>query len=48
MGSCHLCRPTRDTILNVGSWDEVDLGTRMDESAYEVVPHVIGTLRKAG
>ena len=47
MGSCHLCRPTREMIVSAGSWDEVDLVRREDESGFEVIPHVVGVLRKA-
>ncbi|KAF4120924.1 Methyltransferase domain [Geosmithia morbida] len=47
MGSCHLCRPTRDWILNSGSWDSVDLTARSDETEFEMIPHIIGSLTKS-
>ncbi|KAM0321714.1 hypothetical protein ACHAQA_009953 [Verticillium albo-atrum] len=46
IGGCRLCRPTGATLRGVGRWDEVDLVQPRDESAYEVVPHIMGTLTK--
>lgn len=47
MGSCHLCRPTRDWIVEAGSWDSVDLADKEGEAWYEMIPHTVGTLTKA-
>lgn len=47
IGSCRLCRPTGDWIIQAGSWDSVDIASCPDASAYELVPHVAGSLVKA-
>jgi hypothetical protein len=47
MGTCQLCRPTTDTLQKIGEWESIDLAVRSTESRYAVMPHVVGTLKKA-
>jgi SAM-dependent methyltransferase len=47
VGSCHLCRPTLDTIIASGEWDDYDLASPSGESSWEIIPHLIGALTKA-
>ncbi|KJK76442.1 hypothetical protein H634G_08333 [Metarhizium anisopliae BRIP 53293] len=46
MGSCRICRPTDQTLRDVGIWNKFDLTTSPDEPPYAVLPHVIGVLTK--
>ncbi|KAG0282211.1 hypothetical protein BGZ96_000734 [Linnemannia gamsii] len=46
MGSCRLCRDTETTLRATGAWQEIDLAQSPDHTGYEVIPTIIGTLRK--
>lgn len=46
MGGCRLCRRTSKTLGDLGHWEKIDLAQPSDESRFEVVPHVFGTLTK--
>ncbi|KHN96600.1 phospholipid methyltransferase [Metarhizium album ARSEF 1941] len=46
MGPCRICRPTDQTLRDVGTWSKFDLATSPDEPPYAVMPHVIGVLTK--
>ncbi|KAF8943232.1 hypothetical protein BGZ47_005656 [Haplosporangium gracile] len=46
MGSCRLCRDTEKSLRSAGVWQEVDLAQPSDQTDYEVIPHILGTLRK--
>ncbi|KAJ6789071.1 hypothetical protein PWT90_00373 [Aphanocladium album] len=46
MGGCQICRPTLKNILAAGPFSEVNVGQPADETAYEVVPWVVGMLKK--
>ncbi|KAG0201726.1 hypothetical protein BGX28_005537 [Mortierella sp. GBA30] len=46
MGSCRICRDTERSLRTVGVWQEIDLAQPSDQTAYEVLPHIIGTLKK--
>lgn len=45
---CDICRPTDEWLLQAGKWDKVELKAGAGEGKYDTVPHVIGTLTKAG
>jgi len=45
---CDICRPTDEWLLQAGKWDRVELKAGAGEGKYDTVPHVIGTLTKAG
>jgi len=45
MGSCSLCRDTGKTLRTTGVWQDIDLAYS-DQTGYEAVPHIIGTLKK--
>ncbi|KPM35051.1 hypothetical protein AK830_g11523 [Neonectria ditissima] len=46
MGSCRICRATGKTLREAGPWEKIDLAQPSDEPAYQMVPHVLGTLTK--
>ncbi|KAG0318903.1 hypothetical protein BGZ99_005366 [Dissophora globulifera] len=46
MGSCRLCRDTEKSLRAAGVWQEIDLAQPPDHTGYEVIPHIIGTLKK--
>ncbi|KAG9062147.1 hypothetical protein KI688_006479 [Linnemannia hyalina] len=46
MGSCRLCRDTEKSLRAAGVWQEIDLAQLPDQTGYEVIPHIIGTLKK--
>ncbi|KAH7123452.1 S-adenosyl-L-methionine-dependent methyltransferase [Dactylonectria estremocensis] len=46
IGGCRLCRPTGQTLGEINPWEKNDLVQPPDESKYEMVPHVFGTLTK--
>lgn len=46
IGGCRLCRPTGKTLGEINHWEKMDLVQPPDESEYEMVPHVFGTLTK--
>ncbi|KAH7117398.1 S-adenosyl-L-methionine-dependent methyltransferase [Dactylonectria macrodidyma] len=46
LGGCQLCRRTGETLLNVGSWSDVNLAPLDGETSWDIIPHVIGTLTK--
>ncbi|OAA42267.1 phospholipid methyltransferase [Metarhizium rileyi] len=46
MGSCRICRPTDQTLRDVGVWKKFDLAALPDEPPYAVLPHIIGVLTK--
>ncbi|OAA63027.1 Methyltransferase type 11 [Cordyceps fumosorosea ARSEF 2679] len=46
MGGCTLCRSTLENILAAGPFSEVNVGHPEDETGYEVIPWVMGILKK--
>ncbi|KAF9901005.1 hypothetical protein EC991_006621 [Linnemannia zychae] len=46
MGSCRLCRDTEKSLKDAGVWQEIDLAQPPDQTGYEVIPHIHGTLKK--
>ncbi|KAF9294862.1 hypothetical protein BGZ74_011070 [Mortierella antarctica] len=46
MGSCSLCRDTEKSLRTTGVWQEIDLAQPSDHTGYEVIPHIVGTLKK--
>ncbi|PNY25408.1 Methyltransferase-like protein 7B [Tolypocladium capitatum] len=46
VGSCRICRPTRDSLLAAGPWQKTDLVQPPEEPPYQVMPHILGTLTK--
>lgn len=46
MGSCRICRATGKSLRNAGPWEKIDLAQPPDEPAYQVLPHIFGTLTK--
>ncbi|KAH7148509.1 S-adenosyl-L-methionine-dependent methyltransferase [Dactylonectria macrodidyma] len=46
LGSCRICRATGKSLRNAGPWEKIDLAQPLDEAAYAVLPHVLGTLTK--
>ncbi|KAF9133997.1 hypothetical protein BGX30_012088 [Mortierella sp. GBA39] len=46
MGSCRLCRDTEKSLRAAGVWQEVDLAQPAEQTGYEVMPHIVGTLKK--
>lgn len=46
MGSCSLCRDTEKSLRATGVWQEVDLAQPPDQNGYEVIPQLVGTLKK--
>ncbi|KAI9900835.1 hypothetical protein N3K66_005097 [Trichothecium roseum] len=46
LGGCLLCRDTKKTLREAGPWSEIDLAQPPTEAAYQVVPHILGTLTK--
>ncbi|KAF4978541.1 hypothetical protein FZEAL_5074 [Fusarium zealandicum] len=47
MGSCQLCRPTLQSLVKTGDWENMDLTTQSNESSFEMLPHIVGTLTKS-
>ena len=45
---CDICRPTDEWLLQAGKWDKVELRAGVGEGKFDIVPHVLGTLTKAG
>ncbi|KAM0698632.1 hypothetical protein Q7P36_002099 [Cladosporium allicinum] len=45
---CDICRPTDEWLLQAGKWDKVELRAGVGEGKFDTVPHVLGTLTKAG
>ncbi|KAF9740681.1 hypothetical protein PMIN06_005011 [Paraphaeosphaeria minitans] len=46
IGGCELCRDTKKSLLQAGSWEKVDLVQPPEETWYATVPHIFGTLTK--
>lgn len=46
MGGCQICRPTLKNILAAGPFSEVNVAQPEGETAYEVIPWVMGMLKK--
>jgi SAM-dependent methyltransferase len=46
LGSCRLCRDTQASLRDAGAWQQIDVQRPTDESPYQMVPHVLGTLTK--
>ncbi len=46
MGGCQLRRSTLQNILAAGPFSEVNVGQPEDDTAYEVIPWVMGVLKK--
>ncbi|OAA71010.1 Methyltransferase type 11 [Akanthomyces lecanii RCEF 1005] len=46
MGGCQLCRPTLKNILAAGPFSEVNVSSAADDTPYEVIPWVMGVLKK--
>ncbi|SPO07178.1 uncharacterized protein DNG_09872 [Cephalotrichum gorgonifer] len=46
IGGCRLCRQTGKTLEALGRWEKIDLVQPPDESRFDVIPHVFGTLTK--
>ncbi|KAJ4155191.1 hypothetical protein LMH87_000448 [Akanthomyces muscarius] len=46
MGSCRICRPTEQTLRQVGPWKKFDLNVSPDEPVCAILPHVVGVLTK--
>ncbi|KAF9924091.1 hypothetical protein FBU30_005904 [Linnemannia zychae] len=46
MGSCSLCRETEKTLNAVGVWQDIDLAQPAGSIGCEVIPQLIGILKK--
>ncbi|KAM3514320.1 hypothetical protein MY11210_001995 [Beauveria gryllotalpidicola] len=46
VGGCQLCRSTLQNILAAGPFSEVNVGQPTDQPRYEVIPWVMGVLKK--
>ncbi|KAG0026628.1 hypothetical protein BGZ82_009377 [Podila clonocystis] len=46
MGSCRLCRDTEKSLRSAGLWQEIDLAQPSDQIGFQVLPHILGTLKK--
>jgi SAM-dependent methyltransferase len=46
IGGCHLNRPIKDTLLQAGNWEVVEMAT--DEVPWDVFPRTWGKFRKIG
>ncbi|KAK4565254.1 hypothetical protein LTR86_003871 [Recurvomyces mirabilis] len=48
LDGCHICRDTMKTLLAAGPWEKVDVNMDSNEGYFESLPHLYGTLVKAG
>lgn len=48
LGGCELNRKTDEWLKQAGEWERIELEGGTGESGFEVIPHVMGRLVKAG